>query len=64
MAWYEYLALGYIGLVLMLGIPYVIACSRRPSCPRCYYPLYRCECRTDNGSNVERTVLPFDRRAR
>lgn len=56
MAWWEYLIFGYVGLVLLFGVPFIVNGLRRPSCPRCAYPLYKCECRTEHVENVERSV--------
>lgn len=57
MAWWEYAIFGYVALVLAIGVPYIINCWRRPTCPRCFYPLFKCECEGGaDAENVERTV--------
>lgn len=53
MAWWQYALIGgfILAFALMARVFYVF--GRRPHCPRCYYPLHRCEC---NEQIMERSL--------
>lgn len=34
---------------ILLGTLLALRTARRPTCPRCYYPLHRCDCPASPG---------------
>jgi hypothetical protein len=48
----EYL-LGGLGVVLILGAVFIYRVISRNSCPSCYYPMHKCECKARACDHAE-----------